>query len=113
MLQFLGMFRAELLDLREIMGFLRMGSSAAVPPGGAAAFQVPPHSPLATRCFILHLHGCALAVCAVMPCPLRKATGWGVHCTALHSERLAPEPSSLWWAVAAGRGEHADERGGV
>ena len=25
--QFLGMFRAELLDLREILGFLRMGST--------------------------------------------------------------------------------------
>ena len=49
------MFRAELLDLREIMGFLRMGSSAAVPPGGAAAFQVPPLLPPALRCLYVSL----------------------------------------------------------
>ncbi|KAK9831857.1 hypothetical protein WJX81_002485 [Elliptochloris bilobata] len=40
--EFLAMFRAELLDLREIMGFLRMGSSAALPPGGVAAFEWQP-----------------------------------------------------------------------
>ncbi len=40
--QFLAMFRAELLDLREIMGFLRMGSGADAPPAAGAQLEVPP-----------------------------------------------------------------------
>jgi len=38
------MFRAELLDLREIMGFLRMGSGADAPPAAGAELEVPPRA---------------------------------------------------------------------
>ena len=61
------MFRAELLDLRALMGFLRMGSTAA-PAGAAAAFEVP-H--VIVQCLVTEALPCPLpfSVCSVLVLP--------------------------------------------
>lgn len=97
-LQFLGMFRAELLDLREIMGFLRMGSSAAVPPGGAAAFQV-------LHLFLCHpLRRSCASPELPQPCsgcvrfdalPSAQGVWFGAHCSASTLRGCAQNPSNF------------------
>ena len=105
-MQFLAMFRAELLDLREIMGFLRMGSSAAVAPGGAAAFQVLPYPAAPSpRCSCVRLSSSSpsLAVCVAMLCPLSEQEGLRAYCLVCNPDMLlAFEPSV---AGSGGRGK--------